>query len=178
MVTSARWLSKTSQIAFPPPNNNDSAMTHEQKCLCWSCGIQHHMPRDLGAVSPTCVLGDRHRLLFQLRILQCPMKQHQPFSATTQEPLENTVLDNHSWMKEILWEAPSRGVPARHWSKKIWVWMHWKVWMHMKNSVTLSTSPFPQDSTAQCQKRPSSAPNFSRWRKWQHVSDFLSSAAV
>lgn len=60
IVTSARWLNKTFHVSFPR-NNNDSAITHNQKYLWWSCGIQHQMPRKQGGVSPTYMLGVRHR---------------------------------------------------------------------------------------------------------------------
>ena len=40
------------------------------------------------------------------------MSQLQTFSATSQEPLENTVLDNHPWTKEPLWEVSHREVSA------------------------------------------------------------------
>ena len=40
------------------------------------------------------------------------MSQLQTFSATSQEPLENTVLDNHPWIKETLWEVSQREVSA------------------------------------------------------------------
>lgn len=55
-----RWLNKTFHVSFPR-NNNDSTITHKQKYLCWSCGIQHPMPRNQEGVSPTCMLDVRHR---------------------------------------------------------------------------------------------------------------------
>ncbi|KAM7058605.1 V-set and transmembrane domain-containing protein 1-like isoform 3-T3 [Molossus nigricans] len=36
-----------------------TASIHKQKCFCGNCGIQHHMPRDPGGVSPTCASGNR-----------------------------------------------------------------------------------------------------------------------
>ena len=50
IVTSARWLNKTFHVSFPR-NNNDSTITHKQKYLCWSCGIQYQMPRNQGGQS-------------------------------------------------------------------------------------------------------------------------------
>lgn len=39
-------------------------LIQRQKCLCRSCEIQHHIPVDLGEVSPTmCWIVDRHTLL-------------------------------------------------------------------------------------------------------------------
>ena len=40
------------------------------------------------------------------------MSQLQTFSATSQKPLENTVLDNHPRIKETLWEVSQREVSA------------------------------------------------------------------
>ena len=37
-------------------NNNTLTTIHEQNRLSESSEIQHHMPKDLGGVSPTCAL--------------------------------------------------------------------------------------------------------------------------
>lgn len=47
-----------------PFNNNDLALTHRQKSLHGSYGIQHHIPRDLEAVSPNRQDHNRHKELF------------------------------------------------------------------------------------------------------------------
>lgn len=81
------------------PNNNNLALIHGQKCVCGSCGIQHHKLRDLGGVLPTCSLGNRHR--------DCdpgygPMNLFQALLAVIWEPLKNTVLDNYPQTREPL----------------------------------------------------------------------------
>lgn len=45
----------------PPDNDNDLASIYREKYLCRSTGIQHHMPRDRGAVSLTSTLGNKQR---------------------------------------------------------------------------------------------------------------------
>ena len=39
-------------------HNNNSWSIQRQRCLCGSCGIQHHMSRDPGTASPTHASGD------------------------------------------------------------------------------------------------------------------------
>lgn len=47
------------------PDYNNSAPIHRQKCLCGSCAIQNHMPRDQGRVPSTHGLDNRHMVLVE-----------------------------------------------------------------------------------------------------------------
>ena len=111
IVTSARWLNKTFHVSFPR-NNNDSTITHKQKYLCWSCGIQYQMPRNQGGVSPTCMLAVRHRD-FGSSCESCSglWASYKPSQPQARSPWR-TVLDNHPWIKETLWEVSQREVSA------------------------------------------------------------------
>lgn len=76
-------------------NNKNSASIRKQKCLCGSCGIQHHMPRDLGGVLPTCALGNRQTDLSTGWDLQETVNWFQPLLAVVWELLENMDFSNH-----------------------------------------------------------------------------------
>ena len=47
-----------------PFKNNDLALTHRQKSLHESYGIQHHIPRDPEAVSPNHASSNGHTEMF------------------------------------------------------------------------------------------------------------------
>lgn len=77
--------------------NNNLVFNYGQKCLCGSCGIQHHVPRDPGGVSLTCALGNRHTDLGSSCGL-CSGLWTVSLLGTVWEPPKNTVLDNtHRW---------------------------------------------------------------------------------
>lgn len=89
---------------------------HGQKCLCESCGIQHHIPRGSGGVSSTHALGNKaSRPQSQLWTLQQPMNQLWSLLAMVQEPLENCLrespMDDRAFVKVQVF---SREVPAHH----------------------------------------------------------------
>lgn len=126
----ASWLNKTSFIVSPLKNNN-LVPIHEQKCLCGSCVIQCHMPRDPERILPTTVQA--YRQSFQLWILQRPLNLLQPLSAVVLWK----IFDNHPHMREPLWKSRFfRGeVPAHHWSKNYnsveLEWVGGTVWLHL-----------------------------------------------
>ena len=58
---------------------------------------------------PTCVDSNRHKDHLPGVDPACPMKWLQLLLATSIQPLENTVLDNHPQMRKPLWKS---GFPA------------------------------------------------------------------
>lgn len=59
-----RNMPEMSLTCIPPSTTTIRHKPINKKYLCGSCGIQHHMPKDLGEVPPTLALpiypGNRH----------------------------------------------------------------------------------------------------------------------
>lgn len=84
-------------------------ITHRQKCLHGSFGIQHHISMHPGGVSSISALGNRHR---DSVLAVDPAMAYEPARALLScgpEGLDNTVLDKRTSV-----EVPisSREVPA------------------------------------------------------------------
>lgn len=120
---SLEWCQHQSHVQcssfFVSHFNSTLAKFYEQKCLCESCGFQHHMPRDPGGVLPTCVsdnkqtdlstgcgtnksLGNSFSLLVALRkyLANPDLSRHwqsrEPFSTSrfTEERFPNSIGEN------------------------------------------------------------------------------------
>lgn len=105
------------------------AATHGQKCLYGSNMIQHYIPRDSGEALPTCTSDDRqetsmlavdHERTHELTPVplgcgpRAPRKHH----------LRQMSLDNTAFVEV---QVSGREVPEHYWSKKVRIWMHWRV---------------------------------------------------
>lgn len=88
-------------LILPRPrlHNNNSWSIHRQRCLCGSCGIQHHMSRDPGTASPTHAPGDRQADLGP-RCSPCWGPRTSTSPSQPWEPMKNAVLDNHLQSRE------------------------------------------------------------------------------
>lgn len=88
----------------PPSNNSNLASSHGQKCLCGSCGIQYHPRRELRSLTHH-VLGNRHT---DFSPAMDPAAAHELAPVLLDSGLgilDNTVLDNHPQMRELLWKS-------------------------------------------------------------------------
>lgn len=143
VVMSVAWLNKTSLCPCPPVNDN---LTSIHKVFLWelwdSAPYMRH--QDVSHPAMHLVIGT------QISVLALnpagSKKQLQAFSATVQETLGNTVLDNHPEMKELLWKSKFQAKCQR---KITQVWMHWEC---KKNCLTTHIT-LPQGSTVYDQKR-------------------------
>ena len=70
----------------------------------------------------------------------------QPLSAVVQEPLENTVLDTHWWIREPLWKSRFPEEKLQHMEQNKYEFGCIRV--GQKNSLTLPTPPLLQGRTA------------------------------
>ena len=159
-VTRVRCPNKRSVVI-----NNNLASIHQQMCLCGSCEIQHHRPRDPRGVLPTvCLVIGR-----QISVLTVdPAVAHEPPVAPT--PLSHSPgAPGEHWLRiTYRWESfkdveVSRKVPAHHCSKKIWVWVNWTGEGGKLDFTPHVTSPLGRHSSMPRKS--------SHVGKWQHVSE-------
>ena len=97
----ARNIAKEDIAHCIPLNNNNLASIHGQRCLCGSYRIQHYTSRGPEGVLPTHMSGNRHTDLttawdsaVACKLAPSPLP-HGP----------GGPLDNHPWMRELLWKS-------------------------------------------------------------------------
>lgn len=168
---SAIWLRHLSSCA--PLNINNFALIHGQKCLCGSRGIQHHTLRDLDWVPPTCALSNWQTDLSP----GCG-----PCSVPWHSSSHSWSLSRNPWRILSFRQSPRDKrtfmgvqvsiieVPTHCWNKK--QYKFGPIGEGKKTSLTLATSPLPQDDTAKCQAR-SSRPMIAPAWEGESVSEHL-----
>ena len=96
-MISASWQHKMS-LVLTLLHHWNLAFIHELKCLCGSCGIQQHTPRDPREVPPTYASGNRKTDFIQYKLWNQHGPEHwlqpaQPWNGSTWKTL--TYVDTH-----------------------------------------------------------------------------------
>lgn len=137
-----------------PPKNKTSASTLSiySKCFCGSCGIQHHITRNLGGGLPPCVLGNGQTDLSH----SCGTCSDSGTGTSPSQPESRspwkTLVDNHLWTREPFQKFRFPEGKSQHIAgAKTYKFGHTGV--GKRNGLTLSASPLPWGSTAYGQER-------------------------
>ena len=114
---------------FVYPSQEQFGIHTWMKCLCGSCGIQPHIPGDLGGILPTHASGNGQT---DLRSVCGPCSGlwagSSPCQLQSRSPWRTPALDNHPQTRKPWGKSRSPVEKFQHaiGAKIIQVWMHWR----------------------------------------------------